>query len=151
MSTTGTQLRAATAKPVAARSGLLFLAAAVLLALGMMASLGVGSNPIPPGRVWQLLWAPDGSFDAVVVLEQRLPRTLVLLVVGAALGVAGALMQSLTRNPLGSPDVIGFATGAYTGALVALTVVGAGAVSASAGWRPAARSLAPLETLLPSS
>ena len=38
----------------------------VLLALGMMASLGVGSNPIPPGRVWQLLWAPDGSFDAVV-------------------------------------------------------------------------------------
>ncbi len=124
MSTTGTQLRAATAKPVAARSGLLFLAAAVLLALGMMASLGVGSNPIPPGRVWQLLWAPDGSFDAVVVLEQRLPRTLVLVVVGAALGVAGALMQSLTRNPLADPGILGINAGASLAVVLAVAVTG---------------------------
>ena len=122
--TTSTQLRAATGRPVAARSGLLFAAAAVLLALGALASLGIGSNPIPPARVWQLLWTPDGSFDAVVVLEQRLPRTLVLIVVGAALGVAGALMQSLTRNPLADPGILGINAGASLAVVLAVALTG---------------------------
>jgi iron complex transport system permease protein len=51
---------------------------------------------------------------------------LLALIVGAALGVAGAIFQALTRNPLGSPDVIGFSTGAFTGVLVATVAVGAG-------------------------
>ena len=123
--TTGTQLRAATAaKPVAARASLLFAVAAVLLALGMMASLAVGSNPIPPARVWELLWAPDGSFEAIVVGEQRLPRTLILVMVGAALGVAGALMQSLTRNPLADPGILGINAGASLAVVLAVALTG---------------------------
>ena len=123
--TTGTQLRAATAaKPVAARASLLFAVAAVLLALGMMASLAVGSNPIPPARVWELLWAPDSSFEAIVVGEQRLPRTLILVTVGAALGVAGALMQSLTRNPLADPGILGINAGASLAVVLAVALTG---------------------------
>lgn len=49
---------------------------------------------------------------AMVVNEWRLPRVLMALLIGAALGVSGAIFQSLTRNPLGSPDVMGFNTGA---------------------------------------
>jgi iron complex transport system permease protein len=70
------------------------------------------------------MFATDGGFDTTIVLEWRLPRVLVALAFGAALAVSGAVFQSLTRNPLGSPDIIGFATGSYTGALVALTLVG---------------------------
>ena len=104
--------------------------AAVLL--GVVA-LGLGDLPLTPAEVVQALFATDGSFSSTVVRDWRLPRVVGALVFGAALAVSGAIFQSLTRNPLGSPDVIGFATGAYTGALIALTVVGAGVVSASTG------------------
>ncbi len=105
-------------------------AAALVLAV---VALGLGDLALSPGEVVRALFATDGSFTSTVVRDWRLPRVLGALVFGSALAVSGAIFQSLTRNPLGSPDVIGFATGAYTGALVALTVVGAGAVSASAG------------------
>ncbi|WP_430784248.1 FecCD family ABC transporter permease [Actinoplanes sp. G11-F43] len=68
-------------------------------------------------------WPPP----AFVVLEWRLPRVVAALAFGAALGVAGALFQNLTRNSLGSPDVIGLDSGAYTGALAAITLLGGGA------------------------
>jgi ABC-type Fe3+-siderophore transport system permease subunit len=71
-----------------------------------------------------LLWHPDAGFDAVVVLEQRLPRTLVLVVVGAALGVAGALMQSLTRNPLADPGILGINAGASLAVVLAVALTG---------------------------
>ena len=58
-----------------------------------------------------------------MVRDWRLPRVLAGLVFGAALGVAGAIFQNITRNPMGSPDVIGLDAGAYTGALVAITVL----------------------------
>lgn len=102
------------------------------LVLGVIA-LGLGDLPLSPSEVVHALFATDGSFSSTVVRDWRLPRVLGALVFGAGLAVSGAVFQSLTRNPLGSPDVIGFSTGAYTGALVALTVVGAGAVSASVG------------------
>ncbi|MFT4217536.1 MAG: iron chelate uptake ABC transporter family permease subunit [Micropruina sp.] len=124
MSSTIVRTRPASAPAGAARAGLAFVVAAGLLALGMLFSLGVGSNPIPPGRVWELLRQPDGSFDAVVVLDQRLPRTLVLVVVGAALGVAGALMQSLTRNPLADPGILGINAGASLAVVLAVAVTG---------------------------
>ena len=54
----------------------------------------------------------------------RLPRVLLALMLGAALGMSGAIFQSLTRNPLGSPDIIGFNSGAYTGALVVILLIG---------------------------
>ncbi len=60
----------------------------------------------------------------MLVMEWRLPRLLFAIFCGVALGMSGALFQSLTRNPLGSPDVIGFAAGSYTGALLVMLVAG---------------------------
>lgn len=107
------------------------ISAAAALVLAVVA-LGFGDLPLSPAEVLRALFAADGGFAGTVVRDWRLPRVLGALVFGSALAVSGAIFQSLTRNPLGSPDVIGFATGAYTGALIALTVM-AGAVSASIG------------------
>ncbi|MFD7131631.1 FecCD family ABC transporter permease [Streptomyces sp. NPDC059894] len=90
-----------------------------MLGLGLL-GLCYGASWASPGEVLAVL---TGSEHSVVILEWRLPRVVAGLVFGAALGVAGALFQNLTRNPLGSPDVIGLDAGAYTGALVAITVL----------------------------
>jgi iron complex transport system permease protein len=110
-------------------SGLLLVA---IVALSLVA-LATGDYPLTVPEVVAAMFATDGGFDTTIVLEWRLPRVLVALVFGAALAVSGAIFQSLTRNPLGSPDIIGFATGSYTGALVALTLTGTSYVSISAG------------------
>ena len=96
---------------------------AELLLAGVAASLLVGSRGLAPDRVWELLWHPDGSLESAVVRGQRLPRTVLGLVVGAALGLAGAVMQALTRNPLADPGILGVNAGA------ALVVVAFVAVS----------------------
>ncbi|WP_236003317.1 FecCD family ABC transporter permease [Nonomuraea antri] len=75
-------------------------------------SLAVGAQAIPPGEVWQQFWHPDGGETASVVHDLRVPRTLLGICVGAALGLAGALMQALTRNPLADPGVLGVNSGA---------------------------------------
>jgi iron complex transport system permease protein len=93
--------------------------AALLVGLGLL-GLCYGASWSTPGEV---LAALTGAEPSVVILEWRLPRVLAGLVFGAALGVAGAIFQNLTRNPMGSPDVIGLDAGAYTGALVAITVL----------------------------
>src|SRR5262245_62335364 len=77
------------------------LALAVLL-LVLALSLAVGTRSIPLDHVWDGLWNPNGSEDGTIVHDLRLPRTMLGLLVGAALGAAGALMQALTRNPI--PD-----------------------------------------------
>ncbi|GAA2209556.1 iron chelate uptake ABC transporter family permease subunit [Nonomuraea monospora] len=100
--------------------GALLIAA---LGLGLL-GLCLGGSWTPPGDVLAAL-AGHGD-DVVVVQEWRLPRVLAALVFGAALGLAGAVFQSLTRNPLGSPDIVGLDAGAYTGALFAITVLGGG-------------------------
>ncbi|MCW5254156.1 iron chelate uptake ABC transporter family permease subunit [Streptomyces sp. SHP 1-2] len=81
------------------------------------------------GDTWstpaEALSALAGQGESVIVVrEWRLPRTTAAGVFGALLGCAGAVFQNLTRNALGSPDVIGLDTGAYTGALVSITVLG---------------------------
>jgi iron complex transport system permease protein len=68
-----------------------------------------------------------------VVVRNRLPRALVALLVGAALGLAGMVLQRIARNPLVSPDVIGIGAGASAGAVVMIVVVGAGATAVVAG------------------
>ncbi|MCG7285617.1 iron chelate uptake ABC transporter family permease subunit [Cellulomonas sp. ACRRI] len=103
--------------------------AALLLAL---VALGVGDYPLGVVDVVRAL-VTDQGFATTIVTEWRLPRVLVALVFGAALAVSGALFQSVTRNPLGSPDVIGFSTGSYTGVLVVTTVLGTGTLGVSAG------------------
>jgi len=93
------------------------LTACLLLALWGLCS---GSVVLTPGQVMQALMGDAPRAVGLVVTEWRLPRITMALVVGAALGVSGALFQSLMRNPLGSPDVMGFNTGAWSGVLVAM-------------------------------
>ncbi|WP_086823680.1 iron chelate uptake ABC transporter family permease subunit [Allokutzneria sp. NRRL B-24872] len=96
----------------------------VLLAI----AAGLSVLALCQGAVWlspaQVLTALSGrGGTSVVVLEWRLPRVVAALVFGAALALAGAVIQNLTRNPLGSPDVLGIEAGSYTGALIVMTGV----------------------------
>ncbi|MER5421059.1 FecCD family ABC transporter permease [Streptosporangium roseum] len=103
---------------------------AALLGLGLL-GLCYGASWATPGEVVAAL---GGSGDSVVVVRDwRLPRVLAGMFFGLALGVAGAIFQNLTRNPMGSPDVIGLDAGAYTGALVAITVLSGGPLQLAAG------------------
>ena len=95
-----------------------------LLVIVLLVSLAVGSNPIPLGDVWRFLTEPDGSFESIVIAEQRVPRSLLVLVVGAALGVSGALMQSLTRNPLADPGILGINAGASLAVVLSVAFFG---------------------------
>ncbi|MEV0651098.1 iron chelate uptake ABC transporter family permease subunit [Phytomonospora sp. NPDC050363] len=105
------------------------LVCAALLALGAVlavVALGLGDYPVAPADVVSVFFGGGRRAQRLVVLDWRMPRVLLALMLGAAMGVAGAVFQSLTRNPLGSPDIIGFNTGAYTGALVAILLIGGG-------------------------
>ena len=89
-------------------------------------ALAIGEYPVPASQVLAILGGREHGFASVLVLQWRMPRILLALLIGAALGVSGAIFQALTRNPLGSPDVIGFDFGAYAGALTAIAVFGGG-------------------------
>ncbi|MCK0437920.1 iron chelate uptake ABC transporter family permease subunit [Gordonia alkaliphila] len=89
-----------------------FVVACLILVAVTVVSVAVGSAPLPLGTVWSALTAPDGSIDHNTILQLRLPRTVLGLLVGAALGVGGALMQALTRNPLADPGLLGVNAGA---------------------------------------
>ena len=95
--------------------------ALLLLTLGIATlSLTSGDFPVPVADVIRSLSGRGDTGTDFIVLTLRLPRVLCALLVGAALGVSGAIFQSLTRNPLGSPDFIGLTMGATTGALVVI-------------------------------
>ncbi|WP_051467026.1 FecCD family ABC transporter permease [Actinomadura oligospora] len=100
-----------------------FALAAVLLAAVAALSLAVGARPLGPPEVWRGLTDP-GTDAYTVVHQMRLPRTLLGLVVGAALGLAGALMQSLTRNPLGDPGLLGINVGAAAAVVTGISFLG---------------------------
>ena len=102
------------------------------LAVGVVA-LGTGEFTLAPGQVLQALAGEGTRAARLVVVEWRLPRVLLALLIGVALGLSGAVFQALTRNPLGSPDVIGFNTGAYTGVLVVTVFIGNGYYLTAAG------------------
>ncbi|MNV34920.1 Ferric enterobactin transport system permease protein FepG [compost metagenome] len=85
-----------------------------------------GSYPIPLANVLSALLGQGDETIRMIVLEWRLPRVALALLLGAALGISGAIFQSLTRNPLGSPDIIGFSSGSYTGALVVIALTSGG-------------------------
>ncbi|WP_282206147.1 FecCD family ABC transporter permease [Kitasatospora fiedleri] len=107
-------------------------AGAVLVALGVgVLALGRGDYPIAPGEVVRTLFGGGSVAEDFIVNQLRLPRVATALLVGAALALAGALFQTLVRNPLGSPDILGFTQGAATGAL--LVVVAGGSSAALAG------------------
>ncbi|KAB2380703.1 iron chelate uptake ABC transporter family permease subunit [Actinomadura montaniterrae] len=113
------------------------LAVAVLclaVALGVSVLLiGSGDFPMSPADVVRTLLGNGTPADSLIVNEIRLPRAVAALAVGAALGLAGAIFQSLTRNPLGSPDVLGFTQGAATGVLGVIVLAGGGSAAVAAG------------------
>nr|WP_281496658.1 iron chelate uptake ABC transporter family permease subunit [Ornithinimicrobium sp. F0845] len=90
-----------------------------------MLSVFVGSGDIPLSDTWAALWHDDGSTNSQIIRSTRLPRTYLGLSVGAAMGVAGALMQALTRNPLADPGILGVNAGAYFAMVVGFATFGA--------------------------
>lgn len=87
-------------------------------------SIGTGDYPIDPVDVLRTITGAGSPSDAFVVNELRLPRVVTALLVGGALGLSGAIFTSIVRNPLGSPDVLGFTQGASTGALMLIAFAG---------------------------
>ncbi|MGX5868364.1 iron chelate uptake ABC transporter family permease subunit [Enterobacter cloacae] len=95
------------------RTSLAFLLFALLLMMGAIAHLGVGARVIAPQTVVQaLLHFDPRNFDHNVIVRLRLIRLAAAMVTGAALGVAGVLLQSVIRNPLGEPHILGLNAGA---------------------------------------
>lgn len=100
-----------------------------LLAVLSLLALGTGRIALGPAQVLDVVFGGAGSpLERKVVLDIRLPRVLTAMLCGAALSAAGAIFQSLSRNPLGSPDVIGFTTGAASGAVVYLVLGGTSSI-----------------------
>lgn len=109
-----------------------FVLVALLLVLSVFA-IGTGDFSIAPGTVISTLLGGGDPSSAFIVRELRLPRVVTALLVGGALGLSGAIFQSLTRNPLGSPDIVGFPQGAAVGALVVITIIGGSSAGVTAG------------------
>lgn len=112
-----------------ARRGIVVNAALAALVLVLLASGMFGGTY--PVRVADVIAAVTGASDPItqmIVMDHRLPRLLTALGVGLAFGLAGEMVQTLLRNPLASPDIIGFTAGAGTGALFAVAVLGSTAL-----------------------
>ncbi|SJM69486.1 ABC-type Fe3+-siderophore transport system, permease 2 component [Frigoribacterium sp. JB110] len=100
--------------------------AVLALAVTCMAVLALmtGSYQLSPGQVGSALTGGETGLVHDIVVEWRLPRVAAAIVFGAALGASGAVFQSLLRNPLADPGIIGFSQGSYTGALIVILVIG---------------------------
>ena len=106
----------------------------VLIALSLavaVAALRLGKFAVSTQEVLVALQGQGRRIVQVVIVKWKLPRILLGLVAGLALGVAGAVFQTITRNPLGSPDLIGFSTGAQTGILVSVLLLPGSMLSTS--------------------
>ena len=113
------------------QGALLLTGLAILLPVVVIVSIGVGAVPIPAGDILTILLdrlgLSDGAISsqsALIIESIRLPRTLLGLIVGGSLAVAGASMQGLFRNPLADPSIIGVSTGAALGAGIAIVLGG---------------------------
>lgn len=112
-------------RSTAAKYALLLSASALTLAATAIVGIGLGSNSIAPRTVVEALVAYDpANNDHLVIVLSRLPRVALGVVVGAALGLAGALMQSVTRNPLADPGILGVNAGAAFAVVIAIGAFG---------------------------
>lgn len=116
-------------RPRAALIGAGLMLLALLLAVLL---LGIGTLHLSPGEVLASLFGLGDNPTAERIIQRvRLPRVLTAVFVGAALGMAGSVFQSISRNALGSPDIIGFTTGAASGAIVQIILFNAGPLGTS--------------------
>lgn len=99
-----------------------FIVVLLLLVLVGFLSLMIGAKPLPFEVVWQALFSPTDSYDHAIIREARIPRTLIALAVGPAFGIAGALIQALTRNPLADPGILGVNAGAAFAVALGISV-----------------------------
>ncbi|MFE4421024.1 FecCD family ABC transporter permease [Streptomyces sp. NPDC056817] len=96
----------------------------LLLLLAVLLSLAVGSRPVAPSVVWDALLHGGTSADVQVVRSLRVPRTVIGVMVGAALAVAGTVLQGITRNPIAEPGILGISQGASMGVVCAIAFLG---------------------------
>ncbi|MEE6257235.1 FecCD family ABC transporter permease [Plantactinospora sonchi] len=122
-STPTTRTPPAPARPTVARRGGVVLALLAVVVLACLASVLIGAKHVAPGEALRALTG-DRSGDALLVAELRFPRTLLGLLVGLALGVAGTLAQELTRNPLGDPGLLGVSAGAALSVAASIGIFG---------------------------
>ncbi|MCA0157295.1 iron chelate uptake ABC transporter family permease subunit [Tsukamurella sp. M9C] len=109
------------------------VAAVVLIAALALWGLTRGAQGLGLGDVLDVVLGRADRITTTVIVDWRLPRIVAAVVLGAALGFSGAVFQSLTRNPLGSPDVIGFTHGSLTGVIAVIFLGGTGFAAVSAG------------------
>lgn len=115
------------ARPVALAAGLALLCA--LLAVVVLLGITVGARPIGLGDIWNAFFAYDAKATSHrIILELRVPRTVIGLIVGAALGLAGAMLQGATRNPLADPAILGINAGAALCVVLGIMLFGIGSL-----------------------
>ena len=108
-----------------ARRTAALLGLVAVLAVTCMASLALGARDVPLGQVLDAVFWPDMSDnDHRAVINERLPRTVLGLIGGAALGLAGVLLQGLTRNPIADPGLLGINAGASLAVVTAISYLG---------------------------
>ncbi|MFF4253427.1 FecCD family ABC transporter permease [Streptomyces sp. NPDC001663] len=108
--------------------GLGLLASVVILVLVALASIAIGAKELSLEQVWHGLFQDTGTYGDVVV-DERLSRTVLGLLAGAALGLSGAVLQALTRNPLADPGLLGINAGASAAVVTAMTYFGVTSLS----------------------
>lgn len=116
------------------RGPLVVTATLLVAAAAVVVGLSTGSFQASPVEVVTALLGGGDGRTTVVVAGLRLPRVLSALAIGATLGLAGAVFQTLARNPLASPDIVGFSAGSATGALIGLTLIAPTASPAAGAW-----------------
>jgi ABC-type Fe3+-siderophore transport system permease subunit len=116
--------RAAVTAPRPRRRVMGLVVSLVVLVLLFVLSIMIGSATIAPSVVWDALFNPQNDLDHFAIRDFRLPRTIVGLVVGAALGLSGALIQAITRNPLADTGLLGVDAGASFAVTVAVGIFG---------------------------
>ncbi len=99
-----------------------FLSSLLFLALAILLSLAIGSVFLSPRELWQTLLGSGTEISTSILWKIRLPRTVLIALTGAALGGSGATYQGLFRNPLADPFLIGVASGAGLGAVIAMSI-----------------------------
>lgn len=100
--------------------GRLVFGLATASVIGILAACLLGSTPMSLAQVWAALWGQGDAADQIIIWQIRLPRALAAFVVGAALGVSGAALQGLLRNPLAEPGVLGVSASAALGATLVI-------------------------------
>jgi iron complex transport system permease protein len=118
---------------IGVRTTIVVVSLFAIASVASVVALAVGDVFIPFDQVMATLGGGGTRRSQLVVLDWRLPRVLGALLLGACLALSGSVFQSLTRNPLGSPDIIGFSSGSYTGALLAIILGGGGYLAIAGG------------------